>query len=189
MEEACVCRGHDSGPIELDNTPDRPARSSLDGRRPAYEKAITRSRQGKLTALLPQIDVAVLRARKRGCRRATAGGRRFHQRQTDRSDRRRRAGFRGHARNTTQLGLPRRYRHFEERRPRWAVERHSPPEWQQPWLPPYGKIALPWRLLRSWTSSRVRIRTSPFSSRQRTRDFREISQPCRTRSCTPPGFD
>jgi hypothetical protein len=36
LQEACVCRRHDSGPIEPDKAPARPARSSLDRCRPAY---------------------------------------------------------------------------------------------------------------------------------------------------------
>jgi hypothetical protein len=67
LEEACVCRGHDSGPIEPDNTPARPARSSLD-------RHITRSRQGKLTALSHYIDLAVRRASFFGLKKSAAPG-------------------------------------------------------------------------------------------------------------------
>jgi hypothetical protein len=73
LEEACVCRGHDPGPIEPDNTP--PPGALLTGQAQArIREAITRSRQGKLTALLHHIDVAVLRASFFGLKKSAAPG-------------------------------------------------------------------------------------------------------------------
>jgi hypothetical protein len=73
LQEACVCRRHDSGPIEPDKAPARPARSSLDRSGP-HTGIITRSRQGKLTARWQHIDVAVLRLSFFGLKKSAAPG-------------------------------------------------------------------------------------------------------------------